>query len=445
MADARPETTAANLSAPTLGLGLRLNLSVMMFLQFAVWGAWFVVLGNYVRAMNFSDVYVGSLYATIPLGAIISPIFVGQIADRYFSSERLMAILHLVGAGLLFWLAQLTEPRIFYWVALLYALMYAPTLALCNSISFTHLPDATRDFPGVRVLGTIGWIVAGFAVTALLYLFANADTVKQLPAPEFSVLIGGVRFTLPLLLAAMLSLLLGLWSFFLPHTPPTGKAGETLPFLRAVGLMREPSFAVFYGVSFVITIVLAFYYSFTGLFLQNSQGVEEAAISSIMTIGQFAEMILLPFLPFFLYRMGMKWVLALGMLCWGIRYGIFALGSPYALILLGIALHGICFDFFFAAGFIHVDNKAPRDIRASAQALFGFLTYGAGMYLGSELSGRVAAYFTDPATDTTNWTGFWLVPCIGVLISFAIFVLFFRDDAKEASTEAVAQVEPQTA
>ncbi len=416
-------------SAPPLDMGLRLNLSIMMFLQFAVWGAWYVLLGNYIGAMGFTEADIGSIYATMSLGAILSPIFVGQIADRYFSSERLMAVLHLAGAALLYWLAQITDSTVFYWVTLLYALVYSPTLALSNSIAFSHLPDGTRDFPGIRVLGTIGWIVAGFLVKFILDAFADGPAVAGLPAPKYSVLLAGTRMTLPLLLAALLSLALGAWSFFLPHTPPAGKAGDALPFVRAVGLMREPSFAVFYGVSFVITIVLAFYYSFTGLFLEH--GAPQIAgnnVSPIMSIGQFAEMILLPLLPLFLARMGMKWVLALGMLAWGVRYALFALGTPYALVLLGIALHGICFDFFFAAGFIYVDNESPRDIRASAQALFSFLTYGAGMWLGSILSGRVAELFKDPATGTTNWTSFWTVPSVGVLVSLAVFVAFFRDN-----------------
>lgn len=419
---------AVSSKAPPLSWGLRYNLSVMMFLQFAVWGAWFVVLGNYIGAMDFTATQIGSVYATMSLGAIFSPVFVGQIADRYFASERLMAVLHLAGAGLLYWLAQITAPDEFYWITLLYALVYSPTLALANSIAFSHMPDATRDFPGIRVLGTIGWIASGLFVTFLLDNFAGSAAVVELPAPKYSILLGGTRLTLPLLLAAILSLLLGLWSLVLPHTPPAGKAGDALPFLRAIGLMRAPSFAVFYGVSFIITIALAFYYAFTGLFLEKgAPQVAPENISSIMSIGQIAEMILLPFLPFFLMRLGMKWVLALGMLAWGVRYALFALGTPYALVLFGIALHGICFDFFLAAGFIHVDNESPRDIRASAQALFGFLTYGVGMWMGSELSGRCLKLFTDTESGTTNWTGFWIVPSVGVLISLLIFVGFFRD------------------
>lgn len=456
-------TSGSASAAPPLRMGLRINLSIMMFLQFAVWGAWFVVLGNYIGAMGFEN--IGRYYATMSLGAIISPIFVGQIADRYFSSERLMAFLHLAGAGLLYWMAQLTQPEPFYWAALVYSLVYSPTLALSNSIAFSHIPDATRDFPGLRVLGTIGWIVSGFLVTFLLSLFGNSPAVAGLPAAEFSVMVGGMRMTLPLLLAAVLSLVLGIMSLALPHTPPPGKAGDALPFLRALGLMKEFSFAVFYGVSFIITIVLAFYYAWTPYFLEHAQKVEGKAVSSYMIIGQVAETILLPLLPIFLRKMGMKWVLALGMLAWGVRYLLFALVGAqigtlfFAMALVGVALHGICFDFFFAAGFIHVDNKAPQQIRASAQALFGFLTYGLGMYLGSELSDMIAkCYGITPGQaefgefarkikeflvgmihgdrGQPDWFGFWMVPSIGVLVSLAIFAILFRDRSKNETSKA---------
>lgn len=362
-------------ATPPLAMGLRVRLSLMMLLQFAVWGAWFVVLGNYLEHLKLSKTQVGTMYSLMPLGAILSTMFVGQLADRYLASEKLMAILHIAGAGLLWWVAQIQDASQYPMMLVamgLYALAYNPTLALANSIAFAHVPDGARDFPGIRVLGTIGWIVVNLVVGQVL-------STAERPAYHTNT---------PLLLGAGLSLVLGIFSLTLPHTPPTGKPGEGMPFLKAFGLLRDRSFAVFFGVSFVITIVLSFYYSFTGQFLEQGQGVKDVA--STMSIGQMTEMLLLPFLPWFLRRFGMKQVLALGMLAWGIRYAFFALGAPYALVLLGVALHGICFDFFFAAGFIHVDNTAPRGIRASGQALFGFLTYGAGMYLGALASGWIA-------------------------------------------------------
>lgn len=417
-------TSGTTTDAPPLRMDLRINLSIMMFLQFAVWGAWFVVLGNYLGHLKFSNTHIGTMYSLMPLGAIFSTLFVGQIADRYFSSERLMAVLHLAGAGLLYAMAQVQNPDHYMTLiglTFVYSLLYNPTLALSNSIAFSHIPSGERDFPGIRVLGTIGWIAVGLIVGQVL-------STPEKPA---------YHTNLPLLLAAGLSAALGLFSFALPHTPPTGKAGDAIPFIKALGLLKEPSFAVFFGVSFIITIVLAFYYSFTGKFLETGAGVKDVA--STMSIGQFAEMLLLPFLPWFLKRFGMKSVLALGMLCWGVRYLMFAAGSPFALVLIGVALHGICFDFFFAAGFIHVDNTAPKDIRASGQALFSFLTYGVGMYLGSVLSGYVAEAYTNKETGVTDWQGFWIVPAAGVIASLLIFLAAFRMRSAPAAVDLAAE------
>jgi nucleoside transporter len=414
-------STATVSAVPRLDPGLRINLSIMMFLQFAIWGAWATVIGNYLKHLKFDETVVGWVGALMPLGAIIAPMIVGQLADRYVASEKLMAVLHLGGAALMYWVAQIQgeEQLTVLLVALTgYALLYNPTLALSNSIVFAHVPDGQRDFPGIRVLGTIGWIAAGFALD---YVLAADGT----PVDETN------RF---LLLTAGLSAVLGVYSFFLPHTPPSGKSGDPLPFVKALGLFRNSSFAVFFGVSFVITIVLAFYYSFTPLYLKQ---VHKVPVASTMIWGQVAETVLLPLLPLFLWFMGMKWVLALGMFCWGLRYAFFAMsagGQPYALAFLGILLHGACFDFFFAAGFIHVDNEAPKDIRASGQALFGFLTYGLGMFIGSIVGGYLAKALTtgEPPNDVTDWATFWWIPSVGVLVSLLIFVVFFRMNPKKA-------------
>jgi len=373
-------------------------LGVMMFLQFAVWGAWFVTLGVYLeKGLGFSGAWIGAIYGTMALGTIFSPMIVGAIADRYFNSEKLMGILHLVGGVLLLILPVVgTNPEAFYAIALLYALLYSPTLALANSITFSHVPNGTVWFPILRTFGTIGWVVVGLFVGFVLPSLIKLPEGTTVDATAY-----------PLYLAGGLSILLGFFSFLLPATPPTGKAGEMLPAIKALGLLKDPSFAIFFGVSFVITIVLAFYYGFTGNYLADSimpklpGDMRPDSVAPVMAIGQIAEMLILPFLGACLYFLGMKWVLAIGMFAWGLRYLLFAFGSggesasvgPF-LVIASLALHGICFDFFFAAGFIHVDNNAPKEVRASGQALFTFLTYGLGMWLGNTISGVIVDKYT---------------------------------------------------
>jgi nucleoside transporter len=406
--------TATTSTAPPLATGLRVKLSIMMFLEFAIWGSWFVTFWPYMTdTLKIDPEMTGWIFSTMALGTIFSPMLVGQIADRYFASEKLLAVLHLAGAALLYLMGQATDPWALFAASLAYALIYGPTLALTNSISFRHIPDGTRDFPGIRVLGTLGWIVVGFVVGQGLVLFTPLDSEgKHLPA---------FRTNLPFVLAAILSLVLAAYSLLLPHTPPTGKAGDALPFRRALVLLKDYSFAVFFGVSFFITIAMAFYYGLTPGFL-TSIGVTDP--NTTMTIGQWAELILLPFLPWFLFRFGMKGVLVVGMLAWGLRYGIFASGLPKEVVIASLALHGVCFDFFFAAAFIHVDNEAPSDIRASAQSLFLFLTYGVGMFLGGVLSGQVQGMYT--SVGVTDWRSVWIVPTVGILVCAAVFLLFFR-------------------
>ncbi len=426
-----------------LSLNLRIPLSVMNFLEFAIWGAWFVVLGQYLNALRFSGKQIGSIYATMSLGSIITPIFIGSVADHYFDNEYLMAGLHLAGAVLLFMMAQIRTPTRFYWTALVYALVYSPTLALSNGIIFSHIPDAQRDFPTIRVLGTIGWIAANLFLKVLLK-----------PGEPVS--------NRPLLLAATLSAALGVYSLWLPHTPPSGDQSP-FPFRKALELLNQPAFAVFFGVSFLITIALAFYYSFTSLFMEQRVGVRPGNVGPLMTIGQWMEILFLVGVPigiyaglnltgsdiislgenlqvrtryglsWFLEEFGIKQVLIIGMAAWVLRYAIFTIGRPFPLILLGLALHGICFDFFFAAGFIYVEQTADPLIRNSGQALFSTLTYGLGMYLGTEASGWVNQWATsetrDPVTGEvhkrTNWTRFWMVPFLGALVSLALFVALF--------------------
>ncbi|MFO0801774.1 MAG: MFS transporter [Gemmataceae bacterium] len=438
-------------TAPPLALPLRLNLSVMMFLQFAIWGSWFVVFFPYLLGTGFTGTQAGALMGNMALGAMISTIGAGYIADRFIASEKLMAICHLLGAGALYGISQLQSPSDYetlFALTLVYAILYNPTLVLANSITFHHVPDGQRDFPGIRVLGTLGWIAAGFSID--MVFAKDGKTAASSNGP--------------LVLAAALSAVLGVYSLFLPKTPPKGEA-DGIPFIKALGLFKNFSFSVFFILSLIITVVLAFYYVVTAQFLTASPAVGGCGVKNIgstMLIGQVCETVFLPLLPLFLLRIGMKWVLALGMLCWGVRYFLFANagadGLPFILAIIGIALHGFCFDFFFAAGFIHCDNEAPKDIRASAQALFSFLTYGVGMWLGSMLAGMLQDNYTTqkvltevtlkdggaafgsvgggPAfvatTPVTDWYQFWLVPSVGVLACLVLFVLFFRMTPKKA-------------
>jgi len=398
---------AAESGPPPLDMGVRIRLSIMMFLQFAIWGSWFVVLGRYLEVgLKFNGTQIGSVYGTMALGAIASMMVAGQLADRLMSSEYLMAIFHLLGAVLLYLLSQQTEFNAVWWLAFAYALVYNPTLAISNSLAFANIPDATRDFPTLRVLGTVGWIIGSMSVD--WFMPANADTTNG-----------------PLLLSAGLSAVLGVFSFALPHPPPAGKSGSAMPFLKALGLLRNPSFAIFFGLAFAITIALAFYYTFTSNFL-GAVGITK--IATTMSLGQASEVGFMLLLPFALRRFGMKAVLAIGMGAWVVRYGFFSAassGSPYFLLILGVALHGICFDFFLAAGFIHTENKAPAAIRGSAQALFSFLVYGVGMAIGNFLSGPIVDHYT--VNGVRQWDKIWMVPAIGAAACLVLFLLFWRD------------------
>lgn len=415
MAQASPLGGAAAPEKPAFDLSVWLRLSVMMFLQFAVWGAWFVVLGRYLeKGLGFGGAQIGSVYGTMAFGAIFSMMFAGQLADRVLASEYLMAIFHLAGAGLLVLLSRMTGFDEFWWVAFAYALVYNPTLAISNSIAFANIRDSAH-FAWVRVFGTVGWILAGLAVDFLLP--PDSDVTNR-----------------PLLLAAGLSAALGLFSFLLPHTPPRGKAGDALPFVRAVGLLRDPSFAIFFGVSFAVAIALAFYYGFTGNYLGD---MNVARIASVMSLGQLSEVAFMLMLPFAIKFIGMKAVLAVGIGAWVVRYGLFSTaadGKAFPLIVLGVLLHGVCFDFFLAAGFIHTDNKAPAAIRGSAQALFSFLVYGLGMWIGNVLSGRVVEHYT--VGGVKQWEKIWLVPAIGAAACLALFLILWRD--RRGKVEEVA-------
>jgi nucleoside transporter len=394
----------------TLTPSVRGRLSAMMFLQFFIWGAWFVTMGTYLlQGLQFTGTQTAGAYSTMPWGAIVAPFIVGMIADRFFAAEKVLAVLHLAGAALLYYVSTLTSPGPFFWVLLVYALCYNPTLALVNAISFNQMASPEKQFPGIRVWGTIGWIVAGLIVGSL-----------------------GLESTAtPLRIAAACSALLGVFAFALPHTPPKSLghkvAVRDVLGLDALTLMKDRSFAVFVIGSLLICIPLAFYYGFTNPFL-NEKGVVNAA--GKMTMGQMSEVLFMLVMPFFFRKLGVKWMLVVGMAAWAVRYVLFAFGNPGELVFmyyLGILLHGICYDFFFVTGQIYVDNTAPRTIQASAQGFITLVTYGVGMLIGNWVAGPVVDRFARTAGEATvhDWTSIWLVPAAMAVVVIVLFVALF--------------------
>jgi nucleoside transporter len=390
---------------------VRLRLSVMMFLTYVVWGAWYVAMGTYLNeVLQFDGQQIGLAYGATALAAMVSPFFVGMVADRFFPTERIMAVLHLVGAALLLWVSQLTEFSQFYPVLIAYTLCYMPTLALANSLSFHQMENPGKEFPAIRVLGTIGWIAVGFLIDLLGY---------GKSAGMFQV-------------AAIASLVLGLFCFALPHTPPTQKgtaitARDVLG-LDALALMKERSFLIFVLGSFLICIPLQFYYAFTNAFLSEA-GMTN--VNAKMTIGQMSEIGFMLLMPFFFVRLGVKKMLLIGMAAWVLRYVLFAYGDAGPLVwtlYLGIALHGICYDFFFVTGQIYVDQKAPGHLRGAAQGFIAFVTLGVGMFIGSWLSGRIVDAYTVEAVK--NWPAIWMAPAIMAGVVLVLFAVFFKDDVK---------------
>lgn len=408
---------------------VRVQLSVMMFLQFFIWGVWFVTMGTYLAKLGFKGVDIGDAYGTMNWGAVIAPFFVGMIADRFFSAEKVLGVLHLLGGVMLYAAAQVTEPSPFFWMLMGHALLYMPTLALVNAISFHQMKDPGSEFPGIRVLGTIGWIAAGILVGKILKPW-NADVEAT---------------ALPMVIGAGVSIALGLYSFTLPSTPPKS-AGKKVTVsdvlnLDALALMKDRSYAILVVSSLLISIPLAFYYNFTNLFLNEIKGVADPAFT--MTFGQMSEILFMVLMPFFFRRLGVKKLMILGMLAWVVRYVLFAQGSggtAAALLYTGIILHGICYDFFFVTGQIYVDRKAPKALQASAQGLIAMATYGIGMLIGARISGLVVdAYAAEGGGH--DWGQLWYVPAVMAAVVTVLFALLFRDDVKPVAEAAAPGAE----
>jgi nucleoside transporter len=408
-----------------LSIGIYTRLSVMMFLEFFIWGAWFVTMGSYLTGpLGFSDAENALAYATQSWGAIIAPFIIGLVADKYVNAERLLGVIHLAGAVLMYLLASATEFATFYPYLLLYMILYMPTLALVNAISFRQIDDPARRFGFIRFWGTVGWIIAGLLISYGFDWDGQAEQLRN-------------TFTM----AAAASLVLGLFSFTLPATPPQ-KAGaggglrDALG-LDALALLRDRNFLIFFAASILICIPLAFYYQHANQFLTE---IQVANATGIQTLGQVSEVVFMLLVPFFLKRFGMKLTLLIGMLAWAARYVLFAYGNAGELVfmlILGIALHGVCYDFFFVSGQVFTNSKAGPQYKSAAQGLITLATYGVGMLIGFWVAGQLTSAFAVDAGH--DWRSIWLYPAAFAALVAVLFALLFRNEVvayKPAATAA---------
>jgi len=405
-----------------MNLTTRVKLSAMMFLQFFIWGAWFVTLGPFLGAtLHATGAQTGEVFSTQSWGAIIAPFIIGLIADRYFNAERILGVLHLIGAVLMYQMYTAADIAVFYPYVLGYMVIYMPTLALVNSVSFNQMNDPEKEFSSIRIFGTIGWIIAGLAIS---YLF-HWDSPEGIQA-------GLLQKTF--LMAGVASALLGLFSFTLPATPPKPSVGKvtisTLLGLDALKLLKDKNFAVFFIASILICIPLAFYYQNASAFLTD---IKVDNPTGKMTIGQISEVLFLLCLPIFFKKFGFKWTILVGMLAWAIRYTLFAYGNAGELsfmLIIGIALHGVCYDFFFVSGQIYTDSKAGAQYKSAAQGMITLATYGVGMLIGFYVAGKISDSYNSPAGH--DWKMIWLIPAGIAGAVFLLFILFFNESGKTA-------------
>ncbi|HSD31616.1 MAG TPA: MFS transporter [Gemmatimonadales bacterium] len=398
-------------------MNTRVKLSAMMFLQFFIWGAWYTTIAVYMTQHGMEKLTYWP-YTVNPIAAIVAPFFLGLVADRYFATEKVLGTLHLLGGVVMYAVPRFTgAPTLFILLLLVYNLCYMPTLGLANSLAFHHIQAQEKQFPLIRVFGTIGWIVAGLFISYVL-------------GPLTGVVAEGTAW--PVYTAATASVLLGLYSFTLPHTPPPA-AGQRVSLRSILGLdalsqLGDRSFYVFIVASFLLCIPLAAYYNFTQLFLGNA-GITK--IAAVQTLGQVSETGFMLLMPLMFLRLGVKRMLMVGMAAWVLRYGLFSIAAPNAiigLIVLGILLHGVCYDFFFVTGQIYVDKKSTPAVRGQAQGFLVLVTYGAGMLIGAQVAGKVFNRFLGGATSLTldQWKSFWLLPAGFAALVLVFFAVMFR-------------------
>lgn len=391
----------------------------MMFLEFFIWGGWFVTMGSYLAAnLGASGAQSALAYSTQSWGAIIAPFIVGLIADRYFNAERLLGVMHLTGAALMYVLFNARSFAGFYPYLLGYMILYMPTLALVNAICFRQMEDPSGQFSNIRVWGTVGWIAAGLSIS---YLFAWDSHLAMSQ--------GLLKNTF--LMCSVASFLLGLFSFTLPRTPPTPQSGGSAGLGRILGLdalalLRDRNFVVFFISSILICIPLAFYYQHANQFLTE---IQVANATGKQTVGQMSEVLFMLAIPMFLNRLGMKATLLIGMLAWAVRYLLFAFGNAHELgfmLLIGIALHGVCYDFFFVSGQIFTDSKAGAQHKSAAQGLITLATYGVGMLVGFWAAGRISDVYVQGGVH--DWRAIWLYPAAFAVVVFVLFASTFRNE-----------------
>lgn len=405
--------------------GTRIQLSFMMFLEFFIWGSWFVTLGTFLAAnLHANGKETANVFSTQSYGAIIAPFIIGLIADKYFNAEKILGVLHLIGAGLMYLMFRADDISTFFPYVFGYMVGYMPTLALVNSVSFRQMTNPEKEFSSIRIWGTIGWIVAGLLIS---YVF-HWDGKSGIEA-------GQLKNTFAM--GGLASLLLGLYSFTLPKTPPVKSKNDkdsigSLLGLDAIKLLKNPNFLVFFISSILICIPLAFYYQNAHKFIEQT-GIEN--VTAKMAIGQVSETLFLLLIPVFFSKFGFKKTILVGMLAWAVRYVLFAYGNGTDLsfmLLIGIALHGICYDFFFVSGQIYTDAQAGEKYKSAAQGLITLATYGFGMLIGFWVAGLITDYYTTHPVENF-WRQIWLIPAGIALAVFLLFMALFRDSKKQVA------------